>query len=123
MKKVVVLWAVVALAALTGAGSGSGAGTLTWRVVKSKSVSGQFASTGISATIRHPKGIAVRFRGSGVSGMASWGCSKGFSVSSWSRSYSRGFHALGHVRGKDSCDVVASIAGQGRITVQILKAR
>src|SRR5262249_14814250 len=47
----------------------------TWRVVKSKTVSGQFAATGISATIRRPRGIAVRFLGSGVHGTASWGCS------------------------------------------------
>jgi hypothetical protein len=99
------------------------ASTSTWRVVKSKSVSGQFAATGISATIKHPKGIAVSYIGSGVQGTVAWGCSKGISVSSWSRRYGKGLHVLGHVRGKDSCDVVASIAGRGRITVKILKLR
>jgi hypothetical protein len=99
-------------------------GTSTWRVVKSKSVSGQFAATAISATIKHPKGIAVRFTGPGAKGMAVWGCSKGLSVSSWSRSYGKGLHILGHIRGKDSCHVVASVGGgPGRITVQILKLK
>jgi hypothetical protein len=105
---------------VVGAVSGS---TLSWRVVKSKTVSGQFAATAASATIKHPTGVAVRFRGSGVHGMAAWGCSKGLSVSSWSRQYGPGLHTLAHVRGKDSCDVVASIGGSGRVTVQILKWR
>jgi hypothetical protein len=122
MKVPAVLAAVLALA-LTISASASSGSAYTWRVVKSKTVSGQFAATAVSGTIRHPLGIAVRFRGTGVSGMAAWACTKGFSVSSWSRSYGRGLHALGHVRGKGSCDVTASIAGQGRITVQILKAR
>jgi hypothetical protein len=73
------------------------ASTSTWRVVKSKSVSGQFAATGISATIRHPKGIAVGYIGSGVQSTAAWGCSKGISVSSWSRRYGKGLHVLAHV--------------------------
>jgi|SRR5262245_45734015 len=122
MGKVLAALAAGLLLALTAASSVSGT-ALSWRLVKSKSVSGQFAATGVSATIKHPRGIAVRFRGSGVHGMAAWGCSKGFSVSSWSRQYGAGFHTLPHVRGKDSCDVVASISGQGRITVQILKMR
>jgi hypothetical protein len=32
-----------------------------WRVVKSKSVSGQFAAAATSATLRRPRGAAVRF--------------------------------------------------------------
>ena len=69
------------------AGLSSPSSASTWRVVKSKSVSGQFAATGISATIKHPRGIAVRFVGNGVHGFAAWGCSRGLSVASWSRSY------------------------------------
>ena len=103
------------------AGLSSPSSASTWRVVKSKSVSGQFAATGISATIKHPRGIAVRFVGNGVHGFAAWCCSRGLSVASWSRSYGRGLHTLGHVLGKDSCDVTASVSGQGRVTVQILK--
>ena len=95
------------------AGLSSPSSASTWRVVKSKSASGQFA--------KHPRGIAVRFVGNGVHGFAAWGCSRGLSVASWSRSYGRGLHTLGHVLGKDSCDVTASVSGQGRVTVQILK--
>ncbi len=105
------------------AGAALGASALRWHVVKSKSASGQFAATGTYTTINHPRGIAVRFLGSGAQGVAAWGCSKGFSISSWSRSYGRGFHVLGHVRGKDSCDVTASVSGEGRVTVQVLKLR
>ena len=100
MKRICALVAA-ALTALVVVGAISGS-ALGWRLLKSKSVSWQFAATGISATVKHPKGIAVRFRGSGVQGMAVWGCSKGISISSWSRSYGRGLHTLPHVRGKDS---------------------
>jgi hypothetical protein len=121
--KVLAVVAAVLASALVISASASSSSAYTWRVVKSKSASGQFAATAASATIRHPLGIAVRFRGTGVSGMAAWACTKGFSVSSWSRTYGRGLHVLGHVRGKGSCDVTASVAGAGRITVQILKVR
>ena len=122
MRKAIAVLAAGLMLALAVAGSGSSSAQ-GWRVVKSKSVSGQFAVTGTSATINHPRGIAVRYRGSGVHGMAVWGCSQGMSVASWSRRYGAGLHVLGHVRGKESCDVTASISGQGRITVQILKWR
>lgn len=115
---------VASLALAVPMALGAGSTAAAWKVVKSKSVSGQFAATGISATVKHPKGIAVRFTGPGASGLAAWGCSKGISVSSWSRHYGKGLHALAHVKGKDSCNVVASIAGgPGRVTVQILKRR
>jgi hypothetical protein len=121
MKRIVLLAVACSTVALMSVGTASSRGTYTWRVVKSKSVSGQFAVTAISATIRHPIGIAVRFRGSGVQGQAVWACAKGFSVASWTRRYGGGLHVLGHVRGKESCDVTASVGGQGRLTVQILK--
>ena len=92
-----------------------------WTLVKSKSASGQFAATGVSATIKRPKGIAVRFRGKGL---VVWGCSKGVSVSTWSKNYSKsGFYTLANVRGKDSCNVVASVGDSGRVVVQIYKKR
>jgi hypothetical protein len=121
MKRMVVLAALCGVVALASVGTASSKSSYTWHVVKSKSVSGQFAVTAISATIRHPLGLAVRLRGTGVQGHAVWACSKGFSVASWSHSYGGGFHILGHVRGKSSCDVTASVGGRGRVTVQILK--
>jgi hypothetical protein len=108
--------AVVAAPALSSSSSAS-----TWRVVKSKTVTGQFATTAISATIKHPRGIAVRFIGIGVHGTATSACTKGFSISSYSHSWGRGLHVLGHVRGKTRCDVIASVGGSGRVRVQILK--
>src|SRR4051794_27595575 len=120
MRGVIAIAAVVAVA-LAIVGSAFSGPASTWRVVKTKTATGQFAVTATSATIRHPRGLAVRFRGAGVQGQVVWACSKGFSVASWTRSYGQGLHVLGHVRAKDSCDVTASVSGQGRITVQILK--
>ena len=97
--------------------------TSGWRVIKSKSVTGAFAVTAASATVKRPKGVAVRFIGRRVRGSVVWACSKGSSVASWSRrrEYGPGLYALRHVRGKDSCNVTASVTGEGRITLQILK--
>jgi hypothetical protein len=92
-----------------------------WRVVKSKSVSGQFAAAGALATLWHPEGAAVRFLGRNVQGgRVFWACRKGVSVARWSGSYRWGLHVLRHVRGKDSCNISAGATSEGRITVQIL---
>ena len=96
----------------------------SWRVVKQKSVSGAFAVTAINATIKRPKprGMAVRLIGRVNSGNAVVACSKGFSIASNSRSYRRaGLYVLPMMRGADSCDVIASVGGSGRVTVQILR--
>jgi hypothetical protein len=116
------LLAILAVLTAVCASAASGASDVgRWQVIKSKVVYGDIAATGISATVRKPKGLAVRFVGSGV---GAWGCIKGFSVSSWSRQYtSGGFHVLPYVRGKDSCDVVASVSGQHVARVWIYKAR
>lgn len=93
-----------------------------WRVVKHASASGQFATTATSATIHHPKALAVRLIGNVQSGFGVVACSKGFSISSNSRSFSHaGLHRLPMTKGADSCDVTASVGGSGKVTVQILK--
>jgi hypothetical protein len=117
----VAVLALVATALLAFVPTASTGDLARWRVVKSKSVSGQAAVTATSATLRRPKGAAVRFIGSNVRGEVWWTCSKGFSVASWRRSYRAGLHVLRYVRGKDSCNITASVSGDGRITVQILK--
>jgi hypothetical protein len=95
-----------------------------WRVVESKSVSAQFAATGTSATLRRPKGAAVRFLGRNVQGgRVMWQCRKVVSRASWSGSYRWGLHVLPYVRGKDSCNISAGASSEGRITVQILELR
>ncbi|MGH2441711.1 MAG: hypothetical protein ACRDFX_00925 [Chloroflexota bacterium] len=94
----------------------------SWHVVKRSSASGQFAVTAINATITRPHAIGVKFIGHVQTGDAVVACSKGFSISSNSRTYSHaGFHRLPMTRGADSCDVTASVGGSGKVTVQILK--
>jgi hypothetical protein len=93
-----------------------------WKVVKSRSVSGQFAVTAISATVSTPKGVAVRLSGQVDSGNAVIACSRNFSVTSNSRSYRRaGFYVLPMMRAASRCHIVASVSGSGRVTVQILR--
>ena len=93
-----------------------------WRVVKSKSVGGQFAATGTSATLWRPRGAAVRFLGRNVqAGRVMWACSKGVSVASRQGSYRWGLHVLRDVRGKDSCHISAGASSEGGITVEILE--
>ena len=97
-----------------------------WRVVKSGSSSGDFAVKSITATVSHPVALEVRLAGGGVSnGNAVVSCSKGIgSVSAWSRTYMHGgTFRLPQTRGADFCDVVAAVAGSGRVTVQILVYR
>jgi hypothetical protein len=116
---VFVVTLVVASCAVSPAGA-----VVSWRVVKGGSASGQFAVTSINATIAHPKrnGIAVRLTGSVASGQAVVSCSRGFNIASWGKSYSHaGTYVLPQVRNAESCDVIASVGGSGRVVVQILK--
>jgi hypothetical protein len=93
-------------------------------VVKSKHVSGEFATTGVQATINHPHQIAVKLAGHGVDGDATVGCPKGLSDSA----YSKTWHKAGTYRlkiqpaGATSCDVTAAISGS-TIRVSILKRK
>jgi hypothetical protein len=91
-----------------------------WQLIRNKASYGDFTVTATSATVNRPKGIAVRIVGSGT---VIWACSRGFSVSSWSRQYRSGFHVLPYVRNKDTCDVTASASGQGVARVQIYRAK
>jgi len=60
----------------------------SWHKVKSKSVSGQFAVSAFSATIRHPLAMKLRLLGAISNGNAVVACNRGFTDSSYSRSYS-----------------------------------
>jgi hypothetical protein len=113
------LVAALAAASLVFGAVGGIAIAYVWHVVSQRSTSADFAVTATHATIAHPHAIAVRMAGG--SGLAIWACTKGFRVSSWSRNYGRGLHQLPHVSGKDSCDVTASVSGQGHVSVQILR--
>ncbi len=61
----------------------------TWRTVASKSVSGGYATTTISATISTPHGIRIRTNNT-IAGYVAWSlvCSKGTSATSKSGHYS-----------------------------------
>ena len=114
----------VGLTALIAAGAALAASS-NWGVVKSKSASGQFAVTATSVTIKHPRGMAVRFSGGVSNGTAVVACSRGVTISAYSRSYSsKGLRTLPiRPRHADSCDITAGVGGSGRITVQILTWR
>lgn len=115
------LAAALATAVVVAASASAASDAGPWQVVRSKTVMGELAITATQATIRRPKGIAVRFVGRGL---AIYACSKGSSVSSWSRRYSSsGFYVLRYTRGKDTCDVTASVSNRGRAVVTIYKAR
>ena len=109
--------ACVVAASATAAATG-------WRVVKSGSSSGDFAVKAISASVNHPKAMEVRLLGRVTSGNGTVACSKNFGIASWSRTYTRaGTYRLPQTRNADNCQIVASVGGSGRVTVQILAYR
>jgi hypothetical protein len=121
MMRRVVLLAVTPI--LLGA-INANAATTGWHVVKSGSSNGQFAIQAINATVNHPIALSVRLAGSVHNGTAVVSCSKGFGIGSWSRSYSHaGTFRLPMTRRADSCDIIASVGGSGRVVVQILAYR
>jgi len=91
------------------------------RLRAAKSASGAFAVTGVSATVRRPTGIWIRLIGTVTSGTGVAGCSRGFTISSNHYSYRRAGTYRVPIRPAraDSCQVIASIGGSGRIRVEI----
>ena len=91
------------------------------RLRAGKTVSGAFAVTAVNATVKNPRGIWVRFIGGVTTGTAVIACSRGFSISSNHYSYSRAGTYRVPIRPvrADSCDVIASIGGSGRVRVEI----
>jgi hypothetical protein len=111
------LLVVSALVATATADAGS------WRLVRSKTSHGQYTLTTASKyEIRRPRALAVRFGGGDVSGSALVTCSRGWNVASWTRSFSDSrLHRLPMMRGAETCDVVASVTGEGYASVRIYK--
>ena len=98
----------------------------SWHVVKSKSASGQFAATAFSATVRQPLAMKLRLSGAISSGTVAIACSRGFTISSYSRSYSNpGIYNLAvKPRRAGSCQVVVSFGvsgGSGRATLYVYR--
>lgn len=120
MKKLVL---VAIAAALLVAAPAFGA---SWHLVKSKSVSGQFAVTAFNATVRHPLAMKLRLTGAISGGDAVVACSRGFSISSYSRSYSNPgtFRLPIRPRRAGSCQVTVSISvsgGRGRGSLYVYR--
>lgn len=98
----------------------------SWHKVKSKSVSGESAVTAFNATVRHPLAMKIQLRGAIDSGMAVVACSRSFTVSSYSRSYSRaGTYKLPiRPRRAGRCQVTVSFGvsdGSGRATLDVYR--
>jgi hypothetical protein len=96
----------------------------SWHVVKSKSVSGQFAVTAFNATVKHPLAMKLRLQGATDSGDAVVACSRGFTIKSYSRTYSHsGSYELPvQPRRAGSCQVTVSFGvsgGSGRATLYV----
>jgi hypothetical protein len=122
MKKLGLVLVAIA-AALLVAAPAFGA---SWHVVKSKSVSGQFAATAFSASVRHPLAMKLRLSGAISSGTAAVSCSRGFTISSYSHSYSQaGTYKLSvRPRRAGRCQVVVSFGvsgGFGRATLYVYR--
>ena len=85
------------------------------------SASGAFAVTSAGATVNRPHHIWVRLVGAAGSGTAVVSCSRGSSISANSYDYRRaGTYAIPiRPAGADSCRVVASVGGNGRVRVEI----
>lgn len=120
MKKLVV---VSLAAALLVAAPALGA---SWHVVKSKSTSGQISATAFSASVRHPLAMKLRLSGAISSGTVAVSCSRGFTISSYSHSYSQpGTYKLPiRPRRAGRCQVVVSFGvsgGSGRATLYVLR--
>lgn len=121
MKKKLVLAAITA--ALLVAAPAVGA---SWHLVKSKSVSGQFAVTAFNANVRHPLAMKLRLSGATSGGDAVVACSRGFSISSYGRSYSHaGVYNLPiRPRRAGSCQVTVSLSvsgGTGRASLYVYR--
>lgn len=101
------------------------AAALPGKVVASKSVSGSYAVTAVNATVKRPKALYVRFVGNVSSGQGVVACIRGFSISSNPYSHTKaGLYKLPiKPSGAESCDIIASVGGSGRITVEIRAVR
>jgi hypothetical protein len=120
MKKLVVVGIAAALLVAAPAFGAS------WHVVKSKSISGQFGVTAFNATVRHPLAMRLRLSGANSSGDAVVACSRGFSISSYSRTYSHAgtYNLPIRPRRAGSCQVTVSIAvsgGSARATLYVYR--
>ena len=98
----------------------------SWHVVKSKSVSGEFAVTAFNATVKHPLAMKLRLSGTISSGNAAVACSRGFTIKSYGRTYSHaGTYKLPvQPRRAGSCQLTVGFgvsSGSGRATLYVYR--
>ena len=122
MKNIIV--AGIAALALVSA-SIAAASTPPGKVVARKTVSGAFAVGAINATVKKPTGLWVRFTGKVTTGTVVVACSRGFSISSNSYQYKKAGTYRIPIRPAraDSCELVASVGGSGRISIELRATR
>jgi hypothetical protein len=116
MKKCIVVGVVLAAVFASVA-----AAALPGHRVASKTASGQFAVTAVHATVKHPHAVYLRLVGGISSGLMVIACSRGISISSNSYKHNRAGLYRVPVRPAraDSCQLVASGGGSGRIMVEL----
>lgn len=95
------------------------------KVIAHASSSGDFASVAVHASKRNASTIYVRGIGRNLAGFASVACSRGIaSIGSKSTTFPRmtsgRLYALRLPFKRGNCQVVASLTGAGRITLQIV---
>jgi hypothetical protein len=102
--------------------AGLASGALPGHRVASKTASGQFAITAVSAKVKHPHAVYLRLVGRISSGTIVIACSRGYTTIS-SNSYAHNRAGLYRVPVRparaDSCQLVASAGGSGRIMVEL----
>ncbi len=97
---------------------------LPGKLVKAGRASGQFAVTSISADVKHPKALYGRATGHVSSTQFVVSCSRGFTITSNSLSRrSAGLWKLPMMSRPDSCTVIASVGGSGKVTIEIRAIR
>jgi hypothetical protein len=102
--------------------AGVAAAALPGHRVAIKTASGQFAVTAVHANVKHPHAVYLRLVGRISSSMIVIACSRGYATIS-SNSYNHNRAGLYRVPVRparaDSCQLVASAGGSGRITVEL----
>jgi hypothetical protein len=113
---------IIAGLVLVAVFAGTASAALPGHRVASKTASGEFAVAAVHATVKHPHALYLRLVGRISSGMIVVACSRGYTPIS-SNSYERNRAGLYRVPVRparaDSCQLVASTGGSGRITVEL----
>ena len=115
---------VVAMAALALAAVPAALASPPGKLVKSATASGQFAVTSTSADVKHPRALYGRANGNINSATFVVSCSRGFTITSNSLDRrSAGTWRLPILSHADSCTVIASVGGSGKVHVEIRVVR